>query len=244
MHIAEGYLSPQWALTWAAASAPFVVHGGYRLNKFLKEHPEKRLTVAAAGAFTFVMSAIKIPSATGSSSHPTGVGLSTALIGPHLMAVMATITLFFQALLLSHGGITTLGANVFSLGIVGPWVAVAVFLGVRRLGLSPYVAIFAAAMLADLATYVCTTGQLALAHPGESITDSFLSYGALYVPTQLPLAIVEGLVSVAVFRMMAGLHLWSGLGEARTQLTVDVTDTAGQNPLSSHSSDREGKTDA
>ena len=33
------------------------------------------------------------------------------------------IVLLFQALLLAHGGITTLGANAFSMAIVGPWVA-------------------------------------------------------------------------------------------------------------------------
>jgi hypothetical protein len=34
---------------------------------------------------------------------------------------LALVTLVFQALLLAHGGLTTLGANLFSLGVVGPW---------------------------------------------------------------------------------------------------------------------------
>ena len=37
------------------------------------------------------------------------------------MPALALITLVFQALLLAHGGLTTLGANLFSLGVVGPW---------------------------------------------------------------------------------------------------------------------------
>ena len=36
---------------------------------------------------------------------------------------LGSIVLLFQALLLAHGGITTLGANAFSMAIVGPWVA-------------------------------------------------------------------------------------------------------------------------
>lgn len=36
------------------------------------------------------------------------------------MAVLGTITLLFQALLLAHGGLTTLGANVFSMAIAAP----------------------------------------------------------------------------------------------------------------------------
>src|SRR4051812_49547727 len=37
------------------------------------------------------------------------------------MALLGTVVLLFQALLLAHGGITTLGANAFSMAIVGPW---------------------------------------------------------------------------------------------------------------------------
>ncbi len=61
----------------------------------------------------FVLSALKIPSVTGSCSHPTGVGLGAIMFGPSVMFVLGTIVLIFQALLLAHGGITTLGANAF-----------------------------------------------------------------------------------------------------------------------------------
>ncbi len=39
------------------------------------------------------------------------------------MAVLGAIVLVFQALLLAHGGLSTLGANVFSMAIAGPWVS-------------------------------------------------------------------------------------------------------------------------
>ena len=66
----------------------------------------------------FVLSALKIPSLTGSCSHPTGVGLGAILFGPSVMSVLGTIILLFQSLLLAHGGLTTLGANAFSMAIV------------------------------------------------------------------------------------------------------------------------------
>ena len=75
------------------------------------------------GAFAFVLSALKIPSITGSCSHPTGVGLGAILFGPMTMAVLGLIVLLFQALLLAHGGLTTLGANTFSMAIAGPIVS-------------------------------------------------------------------------------------------------------------------------
>ena len=65
MHIAEGFLPPAHAIGWTIASAPFVVHGARAVVKEVREHPESTLLLGAAGAFTFVLSAIKLPSVTG-----------------------------------------------------------------------------------------------------------------------------------------------------------------------------------
>ena len=119
MHIAEGILSPAQCGVWYAVSAPFVVWGAVEVVKEVKRHPENRLLLATAGAFTFVLSAIKLPSVSGSSSHPTGTGAGAVLFRPPVMAFLGMIVLIFQALLLAHGGISTLGANTFSMAIVG-----------------------------------------------------------------------------------------------------------------------------
>ncbi|MGN6921686.1 energy-coupling factor ABC transporter permease, partial [Neisseria sp. P0017.S008] len=75
MHIMEGFLPASHALGWTVLSAPFVVAGAVRIRNIVRERPEARLTLAASGAFAFVLSALKIPSVTGSCSHPTGTGL-------------------------------------------------------------------------------------------------------------------------------------------------------------------------
>ena len=62
---------------------------------------------------------------------------------------LGAIVLVFQALLLAHGGLTTLGANVFSMAIVGPWVAYAVFRSAQGLKAPLAVSVFLAAMLGD-----------------------------------------------------------------------------------------------
>ena len=102
MHIMEGFLPASHALGWYAASAPFVVAGAARIRTIVREKPEARLTLAASGAFAFVLSALKIPSVTGSCSHPTGTGLGAIVFGPSVMAVLGVIVLLFQALLLAH----------------------------------------------------------------------------------------------------------------------------------------------
>ena len=123
MHIMEGFLPPGWAIFWWVVALPFFVLGLRSLTRITQSTPELKLLLALAGAFTFVLSALKIPSVTGSCSHPTGTGLGAVLFGPLAMSVLGSLVLLFQALLLAHGGLTTLGANAFSMAIVGPFVA-------------------------------------------------------------------------------------------------------------------------
>jgi len=159
---------------------------------------------AAAAAFTLLLSSLKIPSVVGSSSHPTGTALGTMLVGASSMAVVSCVVLLFQALVLAHGGITTLGANVFAMGVVGPWVAWLVYRVVKRLGLSTVYAAGAAAVFGDLATYVTTSVQLALAHPeaGGSVLAAFFRFAGVFSFTQVPIALLESVLTVLVLRAL------------------------------------------
>ena len=117
MHIMEGFLPIEHAVGWTLASAPFVAYGIRAVNKRIKENPEQRMLLGVAAAFTFVLSALKLPSVTGSCSHPTGTGLGCdPLRAGRRWRRSALVVLLFQALLLAHGGLTTLGANTFSMG--------------------------------------------------------------------------------------------------------------------------------
>lgn len=205
MHIAEGFLPPLHAAAWTLAAAPFVIHGGRAVARERRERPETTLLLGAAGAFTFLLSAIKLPSITGSSSHPTGVGLGAILFRPPVMAFLSTVVLLFQALLLAHGGLTTLGANVFSMGIVGPWAAYAAWCSLRRLNRTT--AIFVAVALADLATYAVTSTQLALAFPDPAtgFGGSLVKFLGVFAVTQVPLAVVEGLLAILVLRVLGDI---------------------------------------
>lgn len=204
MHIMEGFLPLAHAVAWTAVSAPFVINGGRRMSRQLREHPEARLLAGAAGGFMFLFSALKIPSVSGSSSHPTGAGLGAVIFGPSAMTVLGTIVLLFQALLLAHGGLTTLGANVFSMAIVGPWVASSLFVLFRSMGIRLPIAGGIVASLADLSTYLMTAFQLAIAFPDREtgILGSLLKFMAVFGVTQLPLAIIEGVVTAAILNLL------------------------------------------
>jgi cobalt/nickel transport system permease protein len=204
MHIAEGYLPPWHAVAWSAAATPFIVHGVRTLTREVREHPESTLLLGASGAFTFVLSALKIPSVTGSCSHPTGTGLGAILFRPPIMAVLGTLTLLFQALLLAHGGLTTLGANAFSMAVVGPWAGYSAYRLLRRTGAPLMAAVFTGAFVADLGTYCVTSVQLALAFPDPAagIPGALVKFGGIFALTQIPLAVSEGLLTVLVMRLL------------------------------------------
>jgi len=200
MHIMEGFLPVEHAIGWTVASAPFVAWGVHSIRRRLQAQPELRMLLGVAAAFSFILSALKLPSVTGSSSHATGVGLGALLFGPAAMVPVGLVVLLFQALLLAHGGLTTLGANLFSMAIVGPFFAYGIFRLARGAGLSLAIAVFAAAFMGDLATYLTTSVQLALAFPDPTggFAASLLKFGGIFAVTQLPLAVSEGLLTVLV----------------------------------------------
>ncbi|MDH7577386.1 MAG: energy-coupling factor ABC transporter permease [Bacillota bacterium] len=204
MHIMEGYLPLGWSLLWGAVTLPFLIAGLLAISRTVRRHPEMKMLLGLAGAFAFVLSALKIPSVTGSCSHPTGVGLGALLFGPTTMTVLGFIVLIFQALLLAHGGISTLGANTFSMAVVGPFVAYLTYRACLKLRAPVWLGVFLAAALGDLSTYVTTSFQLALAFPAEvgGFTASLVKFTGIFAITQLPLAVSEGLLTVVIFNLL------------------------------------------
>lgn len=201
MHIMEGYLPIEWCAVWFIVAIPFLVLGARKIIQIVRENPDQKMTVALSGAFIFLLSSLKLPSVTGSSSHPTGTGLSTVLYGVTCTSFLALIVLIFQALLLAHGGITTLGANVVSMGIFGPLCGFGIwYLFRKKTKMSIPVAIFIAAAVADFLTYVMTSLQLTLAYHNIGFIESFVEFLTTFAVTQIPLAIVEGIL-FAMFAM-------------------------------------------
>ncbi len=204
MHIMEGFLPHPWWEIWFIISIPVIAYGVYKLTKVTKITPESKPLLALMGAFIFVLSALKLPSVTGSCSHPTGAGLAAVVVGPGITSVLSLIVLVFQALLLAHGGLTTLGANVFSMGIAGPFLAYSIWVICKKVNLSNSIGIFLAASLGNLFTYVITSIQLALAFPtAAGFFDALLKFGAIFAVTQIPLAIGEGILAVIMFDFLA-----------------------------------------
>lgn len=203
MHIMEGYLAPKYCIAWGILCVPFLAAGFWSMKKKVSEERKNITLLAMAGAFVFVLSSLKIPSVTGSCSHMTGTGLGAILFGPAIVGILGMIVLLFQAILLAHGGLTTLGANTFSMAIAGPFISYGIYWLCKKVRVNKYAAIFLAASVGDLFTYCVTSFQLAAAYPSEAggIGASVVKFLSVFAPTQLPLAILEGILTVLV--MMA-----------------------------------------
>lgn len=199
MHIMEGALPGTFCIAWGAICVPFLFAGYVSIVKTLQSNRRGITLLAISGAFVFVISSLKIPSVSGSCSHMTGTGLGAILFGPAAVSILGLIVLIFQAILLAHGGLTTLGANTFSMAVAGPFVSYGMYQLFKKLNVNRKCSIFLAAFLGDLFTYCVTAFQLALAH------NSATSFGValkenliIFAGTQIPLAIVEGILTVVI----------------------------------------------
>ena len=130
----------------------------------------------------------------------TGTGLSAVLFGIGPTIIIGMIVLIFQSVLLMHGGLTTLGANTFSMAIAGPILTWILFRAGKRMKLSKMANILISVAFGSLLTYIVTALQLAIAHPSEigGIGASLMSFLSVFAPTQIPLSVLEAILTVLV----------------------------------------------
>ncbi|HEX8948773.1 MAG TPA: energy-coupling factor ABC transporter permease, partial [Dissulfurispiraceae bacterium] len=169
MHISEGILPWNWAALWFAVAAPFVALGLYRLKKLSNVDLSFKPLVGLMAAVVFIISCMPIPVPTaGTCSHPCGTGISGILLGPTISILVTSVALLIQALFLAHGGLSTWGANITSMGIMGSFAGYLTFRTLRSMRTSLAAASFFAGLFADWATYLATSAELASGIKGDS----------------------------------------------------------------------------
>ena len=128
MHLSEGILPLRDSVATTLIVSPFIIDGYRKHAKKSTSTNESKpfLTMAVAICFAMTLLPIPIPIA-GASSHMCATPLLALILGPRLTVLPALGILFLQAVFFAHGGISTLGANVLTLGVIGPWVTCAVF---------------------------------------------------------------------------------------------------------------------
>jgi cobalt/nickel transport system permease protein len=223
MHLADGILPARWCVVWSLLALPFVFWSWQKFDARRLRDGRHAPLVAMVGAAVFAVSCMPVPiPIVGSCSHPCGTGLAAILVGPQLTVLITTVALIIQALFLAHGGLTTLGADVMSMGIVGGYAGFIVFRVARRVGLGLVAAAFLAGVCSDWATYATTAFELTVGlHGFHAFGPVFAGLCLAFAPTQLPLGLLEGAVTAGAL---------SFLRRRRATLFTQLTGVATEKP--------------
>jgi cobalt/nickel transport system permease protein len=204
MHISEGILPLDWAAFWFVVAAPFAGYGLYRLKKMSEADLSFKPLVGLMAAVVFIISCMPVPVPTaGTSSHLCGTGISGILLGPVISVLISAAALLIQALFLGHGGLSTWGADIVSMGVAGSFVGYGTFRLLRTLRSGVAFSGFTAGLVADWATYLMTSVELASGIRGESpFLPLFWKIVLAFIPTQLPLGILEGAMTAGMLVLL------------------------------------------
>lgn len=202
LHIPDGFLDPTIA---TSTYIVFLAYGGYVLKNVRKTlTPERALLISMFAAGIFAAQMLNWPMPGGTSLHFVGGALAGILLG-YLMGFLALfLVLFIQCLVFHDGGITTFGANVLNMAIIGVLLGYAIYRGlVKKFGSNDRVRALAAFL----------SGWISLASAGTACgLELGLSYTFPYgVSVALPimglwhlaLGIVEGVITSLVVLYIA-----------------------------------------
>ena len=89
--------------------------------------------------------------------------LLALLLGPRIVCFPIFAVLLLQALFFAHGGITTLGANILTLGIIGPWATSFIFRALDKSNVNTSTAIGISCFIGSLSVYFADTMLLSWA---------------------------------------------------------------------------------
>jgi cobalt/nickel transport system permease protein len=156
--------------------------------------------IGLAAAFIFAAQMLNFPVAGGTSGHLIGAVLAAVILGPSAAVLVMSSVLILQCLMFADGGITALGANVFNMALVAPFVGYTIYrLVCRMLGST-----FRARLTGIAFASWCSTVIAAIACAGELALSGTARWSV-------------------VFTAMTGIHAIIGLGEALITTVVIVT---------------------
>ncbi len=191
MHIPDGFIP----LAQCAIYYVILIIALYFSGKWARANlDEKRiplLAVLAAGIFAIMSMNMPIPF--GTSGHMVGGALvAIVFMAPEAAILVFTAVLLIQALFFGDGGITALGANVLNMAIVGGFVGLYTFKGLKDI-IGKYPSIFVAAWLATLVAAVVAAIEMAIA--GTFPLNIGIASMALY---HAFIGVIEGVLTVIV----------------------------------------------
>ena len=205
MHLAEGVLPLEQAAGWTAVAIPALVWS--LRGEQLSQDDGRSTSLVMAGATSLLFAATLLPlpvPVVGATSHICLTPVMALVVGLRRILWPTFFVLLLQAVFFAHGGLTTLGINALTLGLVGPLATVALWTLLRKCGVHNSLGLAIACGAGSLGVYVADALVLGLAladvaAPGTTFAGMLLGFA----PVQIPLSVVEAVASVGIVRMLA-----------------------------------------
>lgn len=205
MHLAEGVLPVLQAAAWSALAASTVVWSLRAEQRARRDATSSSVVMAGVTSLLFAVTLLPLPvPVVGATSHICITPVLALVVGIRRIVWPTFFVLLLQAVFFAHGGLTTLGVNTLTLGLLGPLTTVGLWALFRRLGGSGLAGLALACGLGGLAVYVADAVVLALAL--SELTPPATTFGAVllgFAPVQVPLAVLEAAASAAIVRLLA-----------------------------------------
>ena len=205
MHLAEGMLPASQVIGSSAVALPILIWSirGEQLER--RNNPMSSVLMASVTSVLFAATLLPLPvPIVGATSHICLTPLFALIVGVRRIVWPTFFVLLLQALFFAHGGITTLAINLLTLGFIGPLCSVGLWTLLRKIGFNNAIGLGLACGLGGLSVYVTDALVLgaALADAVEPI-NTFITVLFGFAPVQVPLSILEAVVSVKIVQMIA-----------------------------------------
>jgi len=188
MHIPDGFLSVAVSIVLWALSVVAIILALRIVSRDLGERDIPMMGVLAAAIFAGQMLNFSVTG--GTSGHLLGAALATIMLGPWPAVLVMTSVVGIQALIFQDGGLLALGANLFTMAVIGPAVSYFVYTTIQKFAAGKKWGIFVGGFLAGSISVLIASLAVAL-----MLAISGTSPANIAVPA------------------MAGIHLLIGIGE-------------------------------
>ena len=189
MHTPDGFLTGWICIVLLVFSAAAIAYAFRTLKNTITK--EKAMQMALLAAIIFAAQMLNFPIADGTSGHLIGAALAAILLGPEAAVIILASVLLVQALVFGDGGILTLGANIFNMGVIASYSANFIYLRIKQM--SNVLAVLAASWFSVFAAAIATSLELAI-----SGTIGFLPVLYSMVSTHALIGVGEGLITIVI----------------------------------------------
>ncbi|ACL17890.1 cobalt transporter CbiM [Methanosphaerula palustris] len=195
MHIPDAFIPINQGVVYWIIALVFVALALRWAKTELTEEKIPLVAVLAAGIFAIM--AFNLPVTMGTSGHLLGGALAAILLGSPFAAVfILSMVLIVQGVIFGDGGITTMGANIINMGVIGGFVGYYSFHGLmgvtRNFNLSAFIAAWLACFIPALAcalemfvagTFPLVPGMIAMGtyHAAIGLIEGAITVVALHL---------------------------------------------------------------